>query len=89
MQIVTIKQFALMMVHGFPWLPSTRQLLDAVAVVHRDSALQQAPAVLASGSIVTNMRRLDQYLKSLTPDAQLSYVPFFQSGRKAFAGAIL
>lgn len=78
-----------MMVHGFPWLPSTRKILDAVAVVHRDLALQQADAVLASGSIVTNMWRLDQYLKSLTPDAQLLYIPFFQSGRKASAGAFL
>ena len=86
LQIVTIKQFALMIVHGFPYIPSTSKLLKAVAEVHEDLALQLGPAIRASGSIVSGLNRLDQYLKAFTAESQLVYVPFFQQGKKTSAG---
>lgn len=82
LQVITIKQFALIMVHGFPYIPSTRKLLNAVEAVHADFARQHAPAIAASGTTMSNMRKLDCYLKSFEPDAQLSYIPFLQHDAK-------
>ena len=74
MQVVTIGQFALLLVHAFPFVPATRELLDAIVSVHQCQAFQ--PADLPPVALVSGLKKLDQYLKAFTAEAQIPYVPY-------------
>ena len=73
-QIIDIHQFAMLLVHAFPFVPATRELLDAVAAEHMDVSPQSASP--APVSLVAALKKLDCYLKAFTADCQLCYVPY-------------